>query len=150
MARLFALAALALLAACGGDRASDDPSSPTGPTPPASLTGTYAGTVSDASGPGRLTWRLTQSNADVSGTFTARDDVSGITADGSVTGTVSGSSLTFRMTAGAGTLPPPFASCSLDLNGTAQVTAAAIDGTYTGRNSCTGPFANGRLSLTKQ
>lgn len=148
MARLFALAALVLVVAC--NRGAEDPPSPTGPTPPANVSGTYAGTVADASGPGRLTWRLTQASADVSGTFTATDDVSGLTAGGNVTGTLAGSTLTFRMTAAAGTLPPPFANCSLDLNGTAQVAGSAIDGTYTGRNSCTGPFASGRLSLMRQ
>ena len=149
MLRFIALAALLMAAACG-DKATETPTSPTPPAGPVSLAGTYAGTVSDASGPGRLTWQLTQSNAAVSGTFTAVDDVSGVTANGSVSGTVSGATLTFRMAAAPGSLPSPFAACSLELDGTAQVATTSIEGSYSGRNSCTGPFANGRLSLTKQ
>jgi hypothetical protein len=36
------------------------------------------------------------------------------------------------------------------MNGTAtNVTSTSITGTYSGTNSCTGPFTNGTLTLTK-
>ena len=45
----------------------------------------------------------------------------------------------------------PFQTCSAILNGTAtNVTATSIVGTYTGTNSCSGPFTNGTITLTKQ
>jgi hypothetical protein len=130
--------------------ACDDEARTTSPTPTVTLTGTFAGTISDASGPGRMRWQLSQTGNQVTGTFTANDDVSGVAANGNISGTLSGATLTFRMTVPAGALPPPFATCSITSDGNGQVTTTLIDATYNGRNSCTGLFGNGRLSLTKQ
>lgn len=127
-----------------------DDSPTTTPTPTVTLNGTFAGSVSDASGPGRMRWQVTQNGSQVAGTFTANDDVSGIAANGDISGTLSGATLTFRMTVPAGALPPPFSACSITSDGSGQVTGTLIDATYTGRNSCTGLFGNGRLSLSKQ
>jgi hypothetical protein len=132
--------------ACG----SKEESTPTSPSPSVNLTGTFAGTVSDASGPGRMTWQLTQSGAQVTGTFTATDDTSGVAVTGDVSGTLSDTNLPVRMNTPAGRLPAPYTNCSIASEGTAQVTSTTINGTYTGRNSCTGTFGTGRFSLTKQ
>jgi hypothetical protein len=44
-----------------------------------------------------------------------------------------------------------FPTCSATITGTAEgLTASTIAGTYTGTNSCTGPFSAGQFSLTKQ
>jgi len=127
-----------------------DDSPTTSPTPTVTLTGTFAGNVSDASGPGRMRWQVSQTGNQVTGTFTANDDVSGIAANGDISGTLAGATLTFRLNVPAGALPPPFSACSITSDGSGQVTNTAIDATYNGRNSCTGLFGNGRLSLTKQ
>ena len=128
---------------------SSTPSSPS-PSPSVNISGTFAGTVSDASGPGRMTWQLTQTGAQVTGTFSATDDTSGIAVTGDVSGTLSDTTLPVRMNTPPGRLPAPFTNCSISSEGTAQVTATTINGTYTGRNSCTGTFGSGRFSLTKQ
>jgi hypothetical protein len=127
--------------------ACDEPAT-TSPT--LTLTGTFAGSMSDASGPGRMRWQLSQTGNQVTGTFTANDDVSGVAANGDISGTLAGGTLTFRMQVPAGALPPPFSACSITSDGSGQVTGTLIDATYSGRNSCTGLFGNGRLSLTKQ
>jgi hypothetical protein len=42
-------------------------------------------------------------------------------------------------------------TCSITTTGVAtNVTTSAMNGTYSGVNSCTGPFTNGRFSLTKR
>jgi hypothetical protein len=138
------------IAVLGATCLACDDSPPTSPTPAVTLSGTFAGSMSDTSGPGRMRWQVTQNGAQVTGTFAATDDVSGVAANGDISGTLSGGTLTFRMNVPAGTLPPPFSACSITSDGSGQVTNTLIEATYTGRNSCTGLFGNGRLSLTRQ
>jgi hypothetical protein len=144
------LARLAIAVLSATALACDDDTPPTSPTPAVMLTGTFVGTMSDTSGPGRMRWQVSQTGSQVTGTFTANDDASGIAANGDLSGTLSGAVLTFRMTIPAGALPPPVSACSITSDGSGQVTNTLIDATYAGRNSCTGLFGNGRLSLTKQ
>jgi len=134
--------------ACDDSRTTSP--TPTSPTPAVTLAGTFAGNMSDASGPGRMRWQLSQTGNQITGTFTANDDVSGIAATGDISGTLAAATLTFRMNVPAGALPPPFSACSITSDGSGQVTNTLIDATYNGRNSCTGLFGNGRLSLSKQ
>jgi len=145
-----ALARLTLAVVSATCLACEHESQPTSPAPTVTLTGTFAGNTSDTSGPGRMRWQLSQTGNQVTGTFTANDDVSGIAANGDISGTLSGATLTFRLTVPAGALPPPFSACSITSDGSGPVTNTLIDATYNGRNSCTGLFGNGRLSLTKQ
>lgn len=143
------ITAVALGAAC-----SSTHSSPVEPTPPpaavADVAGTWSGLAADSSGPGEMTWRLTQSAATLSGTFAMRDADTGLNGQGTITGTLSGSTLTFAIAVAAGGFDAPFGTCSSSATGTADVSATAIAGTYTGSNSCTGTITSGQLTLSRQ
>jgi hypothetical protein len=138
------LSGLIVAAGCGGD-GSQSPTQPS-PAPPV-LSGTWTGTATDSGGPGRLTWQLEESAGAFSGTLSFTDAATGIAGTGQVSGTRSGSTLTFAMSIPAGAIGKPFASCSTSASGSGQVTSTTITGTYTGTNSCTGSFASGQLTL---
>src|SRR4051812_31942122 len=69
------------------------------PSAPSAITvnGTWSGTASDSSGPGTMTWQLSQMGTTFSGTLTMKDSTVNVTGRGSVSGTLSGSSLQFSM-----------------------------------------------------
>jgi hypothetical protein len=114
-----------------------------------SLNGTYAGTASDNTGPGTLSWVLTQSGSKITGSVTL--GAGNITGHGTVSGTLSGSTLTFTISIPAGGLPFPYASCVIAVSGTANnVTSSSINGTYSGNNSCTGSVSGGTFNLVRQ
>lgn len=109
------------------------------------LSGRWSGTMSDSSGgPGPVSLVLSQNGNGITGTFTA--DGFG----GTVTGTLTGTTLTLAaVVPRGGVVGEP--NCSMTANGTAAgVTDTAINGTYSGTNSCSGSFTNGRMSLTKR
>lgn len=129
---------------------------------PINLAGTWSGTGSDhwvnrnvADGM-RVRWDLTQSGSTVGGTvastnLTASNDgsCSGChrTKGGTVSGTVSGDSLTLTMTfpGNVGEITP---HCSNSFSGSAtSITADALTLAYTGTDSCEGPFTNGSLVM---
>jgi hypothetical protein len=113
--------------------------------PPAfDVTGTWSGRASDTlDGAVTFTFDLTQTGGSVTGTFAARKPPN-VRANGTITGTMSGATLTYRI------YVPTFSGCSVTINGTANVSAAALSGTYTGISTCSGPFSDGLLSLAKQ
>ena len=151
---------VSLLAAigCGGNSTSTSPSSGL------NVGGTWNGTLAEVTsfvdcpnswvgefcGVGHSTWTLTQNGNAVSGTFTLKMTCSVCAFDdshGSVTGTLSGNTLSFTLNASF-TPPMPFTAT---VNGTAQVTATNMNGTYSGTISIPGyPFTNGQLALVKQ
>jgi hypothetical protein len=150
-----ALAALtlALVSGCskGDSGAPTQPSPPTPPTPAtASVAGTWVGPATDSSGGGPMSWQLTQANTSFSGTVTMTDTATGIEGRGSVSGTVSASSLHFSISIPAGGFDHPFESCSAAVSGDGEVSSASLMGTYTGSSSCGGSIASGTLSLSKQ
>ena len=116
--------------------------------PPAfDVTGTWSGPASDDIGAGTFTFNLTQTGGSVTGTIAVRSTRPIVSvANGTITGTMSGATLTYRIdlpnAGGVG--------CSVTINGTANVSAAAISGTYTGIGTCGGPFSGGLISLVKQ
>jgi hypothetical protein len=124
--------------------------SPTQPTPPSSLTGTWAGTATDSSGSGPLTWQLEQNQEVFTGTLTMNDAATGTRGTGTVSGTMSGSTLNFSMRSPAGAMDRPFGMCRTEASGSGQATPATITGTYAGSNSCTGNFFEGKLTLSRQ
>lgn len=85
----------------------------------------------------------------MSGTMTATTPLGTVVFNGNVSGTLSGTTLTFTIT-----VPPcgvsAFPSCVINVNGSASVTTTAISGTYSGSGTCTAPFNNGTLLLNKQ
>ena len=136
--------------ACNGEQ-TPTPTEPTQPTaPPVDVTGTWSGSAADSSGSGQMTWRLTQANSAINGTLVILDTDTGVNGQGSVTGTVAGSSISFSIAIAAGGFDAPFATCTSSVSGTATVSSPTITGTYTGSNSCTGPISAGQLTLSKQ
>jgi hypothetical protein len=146
---LIAIALGAMLSGCGGSNPAPSPSAAS-PVSSVTLNGTYAGSASDSTGAGTMAWIASQSGTAVSGSVTAKTSLGIVAFTGSLTGTLTGSSLTFSITVPAGGISG-FPGCTATLDGTATgVTNTAIDGTYTGTNSCGGAFNAGHLTLTKQ
>ena len=143
---LQALLIVLLLGASGCERnpglqSPTSPGSPGGtpsPSPaPLNLTGTWKGSLTDnGTAKNEATIQLTHTNNDVTGTI---NWVGVTTATGTVTGTVSGKTLTFRISIPMGGFTSPAASrfCMAQMNGTtASVSADQIDADYTGTNTC--------------
>ena len=146
---LVAIALGVALSGCGGSNPSPNPSAPT-PVSGVTLSGTYAGSASDSTGAGTMTWTASQSGSAVTGPVTAKTSLGIVVFTGSLTGTLTGSSLTFSITVPADGMSG-FPGCSATIDGTASgVSNTAIAGTYTGTNSCGGSFNSGHFSLTKQ
>jgi hypothetical protein len=156
---LFGVSTLAVLVvasavACGGSGGGSG--SPTQPPPssassgPISLTGNWSGTASDSSGPGQVTWQLTQAGTSFSGTATLTDGSTGLGGRGTVSGTVSNTSIHFSISIPAGGFDSPYAACTAEVSGDGQVSTASITGTFAGSNSCTGAITSGQLTLNKQ
>ena len=132
---------------CGGDSSSPPP---TTPSPSGGLTGTWVGTASDSSGPGQMTWQITESGGSFNGPVTMTDAATKVTGRGNVTGTVSGASIRFSMAVPAGGFDAPYSGCTADATGEGQVNGNAISGTFQGSSSCGGTITSGQLALTRQ
>jgi hypothetical protein len=119
------IAAVLLLMACGGD---------SGPSAPSvDLTGNWAGKAGNPSG--QMSWAITQSGSSISGNFS----YPGLfTNAGTVSGTLSGTKLTFTLTHTTGFLN--FLGCSSSvLSGNANtVTQTNISGSFSGSLVCPG------------
>src|SRR5262245_22351418 len=116
-----------LLTACGSSPAtSPTTTNPIAPAPPPAaainVSGTWSGPGSDSFGPELVTWVLTQSGTSVSGTaaLNAVDPADGSCGSchkvkrGTLTGTLSGSSLSVKMTFPAGgDVPTPICVAEL-------------------------------------
>jgi hypothetical protein len=156
-----ALSAVLCAAVCG---CAASPVSPSGSSVASvaavqlSLKGAWSGSVGDSQGLGALTWGLTQTGNVVSGTVLMKSsDAAGTCASchkeqkaGTVTGTLSGSTLTFTMTLPIGSAFSPTPNCSITASGTARNITdgeVVITGTYTGADSCLGPFAAGTVTM---
>jgi hypothetical protein len=136
--------ALALSGACGS-ASSSTPAAPSASS--VNVAGSWRGTATDSSGEGSLTLQVTQSGTDLSGTVTMSAIT--VTGRGTVTGTVSGSTIRLTITIPAGGFDAPFSGCTATVSGDGQASASAINATYTGTNSCSGPVTKGQLTLTK-
>jgi hypothetical protein len=145
--RIFVVGGCVAVSACGSE---STPTSPDVVTSALNLTGTFSGNASDSSGPGRMTWLVTQTGSTINGTMTAATPSGAVQFRGNLSGTLAGSILQFVVdvpVGGVSGLP----SCAVRLSGSAPgVTNSTISGTYSGTNTCTAPFTNGRFTLTKQ
>jgi hypothetical protein len=165
VARIIAACLGAMLSSCGTSSAPSAPASPTAPAAPSpapgpapsGVSGTWSGRGSDSFGPELVTWILTQSGTTISGTaqFNAVDPADGSCGSchkvkrGTVTGTITGSSLTVTMKFPAGgDVPTPI--CVVDLSGSATVIERRMMADYTGTDSCEGFFSDGKIELTLQ
>lgn len=147
-APIVVLCVMVAVSACR--RGSDDSSSPTSPSGGSSLTGTWSGSASDSSGPGQMTWQVTQSGGSFNGTMTITDTATKLGGRGSVSGTIAGSSLQFTIAVPAGGFDAPYGACTLQASGPGEVSPTSITGAYSGSNSCAGTIASGQLTLNKQ
>jgi hypothetical protein len=112
----------------------------TTPPPPLDVTGTWSGSASQTVAANTvadvMVLQLTQNGQAVSGTYVSN-------ASGTVSGSVSGNTLT-------GTATASYGSCSLTVAVVAGVSESSMTGTYSGTDSCAGLITNGQFSLTKQ
>jgi len=101
-----------------------------------------------------VTWKLTQIEPSVAGTMTTQStDAPGTCASchrsrtGVLTGTISGTALTWTASFPAGPNDPTPA-CTATLTGTiSDMTGSSLNGAYSGQDSCEGQYTGGTLTL---
>lgn len=145
----------AVVAGCGGSGSSVGP---TGPGSVPGYAGTWAGSMSESGGTmmgsgtmggmmaGQLTWQMTSTGGQVTGYM----DMSRFRGTGRMTisGTITGQTMAFRMDIPAGGMPEP--GCAATGNGTAHMNSTTMTGTYSGSNTCSGAFADGQVTLSRR
>jgi hypothetical protein len=152
----FSRAGCLLVALLVGSTAACDDGGPTSPTlgmggSTLNLTGTWSGSASDALGQFQMTLVLAQSGNSITGSMTGATTVGApIYTNGTVTGTLSASTLNFTISVPAGgVVDAP--DCTASFAGTTtDLLATSMAGTYTGADTCGGTFAGGRFLLVKQ
>lgn len=147
---LLAILLAGLTIACSGS--STSPTGPSGQT----MSGSWIGSTADSSGSmmgagltsAQMTnaqWMVTQNGISFSGTMQFPGYMMGRTM--TVTGTMSGHSGRFTMTIPAGSMM--MTGCTATASGTFDMDdmMTQMHGTYTGMNSCSGPFDHGQMSF---
>ena len=123
-----------------------------------SLAGTWTGTGSDGLGPETFTWVLAQSGDALSGSVRMRplSETDGSCAschkvkDGTISGSVSGSAVTLKMSfALGGTQPTPTCLVTMDVSASG-VTSTTLSSTYNGSDSCEPAVALGTITMTRR
>lgn len=154
-----AIAVAAVSVACvGNGSTSTGMMTPaTAPTPTASstLNGTWTGAASDSTGTmmgagllppmmGNMTWEITQTG----NTFAGVMRFAGYSGTGTMSGTISGKTITFTMTMPSGSMMT--ATCAAAANGTIDMDdlMTLMHGSYSGLNSCSGSFDHGQMTMT--
>ena len=128
-------------------------SSPGTPTQTINLTGTWAGNLTVQGVTGRMTWTLTQAGAsNVTGPVTVGLPTGTILMNGFLTGTLSGTNLTYTISVGPGGIPTQ-PTCVGQVAGTMAATIGVVS-TLAGTSAVTGsncapPFPGGTITLTK-
>jgi hypothetical protein len=125
----------------------------------ASVSGSWTGTSSDTSGQEMMSWTLAQNGTAMTGTMNISDNGRNMMGSGSIQGTISGSTVTFHMAVPGGGFSGMMASCSMAVDGQAQMSADGhtMTGTYAGNmsgmmssmQSCGAAMNNGRFTLTR-
>jgi hypothetical protein len=146
---LLALVLILALAPACTDRT---PATPTAPQP-LNLSGVWRGNIAVAGAAAIMTWTLTQSSTAVAGPVLVALPSGTVLVNGALTGTLSGSTLTYTIAVSPGGIPAQPA-CGGQLAGTMTAAIAAtstLSGTLTVSSStCPTPFVDGNLTLTKQ
>ena len=123
-----------------------------------SLAGTWTGTGSDGLGPETFTWDLAQSGNTLSGSVRMRplSETDGSCSschkvkDGTVSGSISGSAVTLRMSfALGGAQPTPTCLVTMDVSASG-VTSTSLSSTYNGRDSCEPAVGPGTITMTRR
>jgi len=138
------LLAAVLSTACGDEL-------PTQPTDsPSSFVGTWRGNVTVTNVTAVMTWTLSQTGTSVSGPVVIALPTGVVLMNGTVGGTVSGSSLIYTITVppgGVATQP----GCSGQISGASALTATTtMTGTYSVTSACNTGLTNGAFTLTRQ
>lgn len=137
-------AALVLSAGC-----SDTSTSPTPPVPP-TVSGTWATTVTFEGVAARMTWVLTQTNANVTGPVTVTLPTGSVLMNGFLTGTFVAPTLTYSIAVGPGGIPAK-PTCVGQFGGTMTATTTTLVGPMKlTSSSCTVSIPLDTLTLTKQ
>ena len=138
------------LSACTGNPSGNSPTAPS----TIDLTGTWSGDFTVQGSTAVMTWNLTEASGSNAVTGPVRLALpSGIVLlNGALSGTLSGSTLTFVITVGPGGIPSQ-PSCTGQL-GTSAVAAIATTSTLSGtltvvESSCPVPVQDGPFTLTK-
>jgi hypothetical protein len=150
MRRLTAVLMTAALLA-GGCVSSGTTSAPS--PPPLNLTGTWQGDFAVQTVTAQMVWTLTQSGTAVTGPVLVRLPNGIVLLNGFLTGTLTGSTLTYTISVGPGSIPTQ-PTCVGQLGGT-MIAASGATPTLTGgyaltSATCTPPFgASGNIALTR-
>jgi hypothetical protein len=106
-----------------------------------------------------LTWTLIQNGNAIAGTMNISDSGRGMMGNGSMQGTINGSTMTFHMAVPNGNFSGMMSSCSMSADGQVQMSddGHTMTGTYSGSmsgmmsqmQSCGGAMNNGRFTLTR-
>ena len=150
MRTVFAAVLIAAALAAGCSNSDQTPAAPTAPT---NVAGTWAGNVTVADASTRMAWTLSQTGAAVTGPVTLALSNGIVLLNGFLTGTISGTTLTYTISVGPGGIPLQ-PSCAGQISGTMAVNLGAVS-TMTGSptvtsSTCTAPFPGGTITLTKQ
>jgi hypothetical protein len=156
------LAAVWLPGCAGSASPTAAPSSPTTPSAPGvaslNLTGVWTGSGSDGLGPETFSWVLAQSGSALSGSVSMRplSATDGSCAschkvkDGSISGSVSGTTATLRMSFDlGGSQPTPTCLVVMDVSAS-NVTSTSLASSYNGSDSCEPLVALGSITMTRQ
>lgn len=154
------LAALAV-AACGDGSSGPTSASPT-PATGTTMSGTWAGTSADSTGQEKMIWTVTQTGNSVTGTMNLADTGRNMMGNGSMQGTINGSTLSFHMSVPTGGFSGMMSSCAMGMDGQATMSddGRTMTGTYSGsmsgmmsggmmNQSCGGSMADGHFTLTR-
>jgi hypothetical protein len=122
------------------------------------LGGTWTGSGSDGLGPEMFTWVLAQSGSALSGSVSMRplsltDGSCGSchkVKDGSISGSVSGATVTLRMSfALGGSQPTPTCLVIMDVSASG-ITSTSLSSAYNGSDSCEPAVALGSITMSRQ
>lgn len=128
------------------------------PAESTTLSGTWTGTGSDNQGAETVSVTMTQAGGNVSGTVITkavnRNDGSCASCHknkvGTFTGTVSGTDISLNLSFLSGTDAAPTPMCSVAITIVASVSSGnRMTGSYTGADSCEGPFSGGTVTMSR-
>ena len=147
---------------CGGSSSSPASPSSVPSTTVNSMTGMWTGTSADSTGQEKMTWTVTQNGTGMTGTMSFSDTGRNMMGNGSMQGTISGSTVTFHMSIPNGGFNGMMSSCSMGMDGHATMSddGRTMTGTYSGSMSgmmsggmmnqaCGGAMSNGQFTLTR-
>jgi hypothetical protein len=134
--------------ACSSNDSSNTPTTPS----TLNLAGTWAGSVTFQGVTAQMTWMLTETGTSVSGPALVALSTGTVLLNGALTGTISGSTLTYAISVGAGGIPSR-PTCTGQLTGTMNVTIGSPS-SMTGApsitsNTCAPPLSSENVTLTR-